>query len=49
MKEHNEWDQTANADTVEGPIQRVMRKEIMEAFKHFIIGKDPGPFKFIQI
>ena len=31
------------ADTVEGPIQRVMREEIMEAFKLLKIVKVPGP------
>ena len=34
MNDHNEWDQIADADTVEGPIERVMGKEIMEAFKY---------------
>ena len=33
----------AYADTVEGPIQRVMREEIMEAFKHLKIGRAPRP------
>ena len=41
MNEENEWDQIA--DTVEGPIERVMRDEVMEAFKHLKIGKAPGP------
>ena len=41
VNEENEWDQIA--DTVEGPIERVMRKEIMEAFKHFMIRKAPVP------
>ena len=31
MNEENEWDQIA--DTVEGPIERVVREEIMEVFK----------------
>ena len=35
--EDNEWDQTA--DTVEGPMERVLREEIMEAFKHLKIDK----------
>ena len=30
IKERNELDQIANADTVQGPIERVMSKEIME-------------------
>ena len=32
MNEENEWDQIADDDTVEGPIERVMRKNIMGAF-----------------
>ena len=43
MNEDNEWDQLADADTVEGPIERVTREEIMEAFKHLMIEKAPGP------
>ena len=42
INEENELDQTADADTVEGLIERVMREEIMEAFKHLKIGKAPG-------
>ena len=41
MKEDNEWDKIA--DTVEGPIERVMREDIVEAFRHTKIGKAPGP------
>ena len=33
MDEENEWDQIANNNTVEGPIERAMREEIMVAFK----------------
>ena len=32
INEENEWDQLAGADTVDGPIERVMREEIMELF-----------------
>ena len=32
MTEETEWDQIADADAVEGPIERVMREEIMVAF-----------------
>ena len=39
MNEENEWDQIA--DTVVGPIVRVMREEIMEAFNYLKIGKAP--------
>ena len=42
MKEEKEWDQTADADTVEGSIERVMREEIMETCKHLKIEKAPG-------
>ena len=38
----NEWDKRADADTVEGPIERVIREEIVEAFKYLMIGKAPG-------
>ena len=43
MNEDNDWNEIADADAVEGPIERVMRKKIMEAFKHLKIGKAPGP------
>ena len=43
MNEENESDQIPDADTGEGPIERVMREEIMEAFKYLMIGKVPGP------
>ena len=41
MNKENEWDQIA--DTVEGPIEREMREEIIEAFKYLKIGKVTGP------
>ena len=43
MNEDNEYGQIAVADTVEGPIEKVMREEIMEAFNYLKIGKAPGP------
>ena len=43
MNEENEWDQIADADTVQGPIERVMRDEIMDLFKHLKIGMAAGP------
>ena len=43
MNEENEWDQIEDADTVQGPIERVMREEIMEACKYLKILKAPGP------
>ena len=33
MNEENECDQIADEDTVPGTIERVLREEIMEAFK----------------
>ena len=33
MNEENEWDQMADTNAVEGPIERVMREDIIEAFK----------------
>ena len=44
--EENEWDQIADADTVEGPIVIVTSEEIVEAFKHLKIGKAPWPSEF---
>ena len=38
MNEKNEWHQIADAYTVEGPIERVLREEIMEEFIHLNIG-----------
>ena len=43
MNEENELDQIADADAVDGPIERVMRDEIMEEFTYLTIGKVPGP------
>ena len=37
------WVKKKDADTIEGPIERVMREEIMEAFKYLKIRKAPGP------
>ena len=43
MNEENEWDKITDADAVEGPIERVMKEEIVEAFKYLKIGKAPVP------
>ena len=43
MNEKNKWDKFADADVVEGPIERVMREEIIEAVKYLKIGMAPGP------
>ena len=42
MNDENEWDKVVDTDAVEGPIERVMREEIMKAFKYLKIGKAPG-------
>ena len=41
-KTMNEFDHFADANTVDGPIERVMSAEIMETFKYLVIGKAPG-------
>ena len=38
-----ECDQIADAETVEGPIERVMIERIMEVFKRLKIGMVPRP------
>ena len=38
----NEWDRIEDADTVPGPIERAMREEMMEAFKHLRTGRAAG-------
>ena len=41
MNQKNVRDQIADADTAEGPIERVMREEIVATFKHLKIRKAP--------
>ena len=48
MTEGNGWDQIADTDTVDGPIERLMREEMMEAFKHLKIGRLLGNPKLMQ-
>ena len=48
MNDENERDQIEDAYTEDGPIERVMREEIMEAFKYFPIRKAPGQQRFMQ-
>ena len=43
MNDENEYDKIADADTVKEPIERVVREDMMEAFKYLVIGKAPGP------
>ena len=45
MNEENEWDQIVDANAVEGPIESVMREDIMEAWKYLKIGMAPGPIE----
>ena len=42
INEDNEWDQIADADVVQGPIERVLSEEVMEAINHLKIGKASG-------
>ena len=42
MIEEKEWDQIEETDTVEGPIERVMREEVMDAFRHWKIERAAG-------
>ena len=42
MNEENEWGQIADADAVQGPIERVLREWIMEAFMHLSTAMDSG-------
>ena len=46
MNEEKELDQIADADTAEEPIGRVMREDILHAFKHLKTGKTPGPIEY---
>ena len=39
----NEWDHTVEADMVEGPIEGVTDKEVMEAMNKMKLGKAAGP------
>ena len=33
MNEENEWNQTVEADLVEGPVERVSREEVVKAIR----------------
>ena len=39
----NEWDQMAEADMVEGPVEGVTHKELMKAINKMKLGKAAGP------
>ena len=43
MNVKNEWDQMANADMVEGPVEEVTYEEVMEAMNKMKLGKAAGP------
>ena len=39
----NEWDETAEADMVEGPVEGVTYEEVMKAMNRMKLGKAAGP------
>ena len=43
MNEENEWDQSVEADLVEGPVEKVSREEVVKAMKEMKRGKAAGP------
>ena len=43
LNEKNELDEIADTDSVEGSIERMLREDIMEAFKYLTIGQASGP------
>ena len=43
MNVENEWDQMVEADMVEGPVEEVTDKEVMEAMNKMKLGKAAGP------
>ena len=43
MNEENEWDHMAETDVVEGPVEKVVRDEIVEAMQKTKSGKATGP------
>ena len=43
MNEENEWDQMAETDLVEGPVEKVVRNEIEETIQSMKSGKATGP------
>ena len=45
MNEENEWDLMVETDAVEGPVEKVARKEIVEAMQKMKSGKAIGPSK----
>ena len=47
--EENEWCHIADADTVDGPIERVVSVEIMKSFSYLIIKEVPEPSEYYAI
>ena len=45
MNVENEWDQTAKADMVEGPVEEVTYEEVMEAMNKMKLEKQLAPLK----
>ena len=43
MNEENEWDQIADAYTVDVPFESLMKEESMDSFKHLYFGTTPEP------
>ena len=43
LNAENEWDQMAEADMVEGPVEGVTYKEVMKAMNKMKLGKAAGP------
>ena len=43
MNVENEWDQMAEADMVEGPVEGVTYEEVMKAMNNMKLGKAAGP------
>ena len=44
MNEENEWDRMVETDVVEGPVEKVVRNEIVEAIQSMKSGKATGTF-----
>ena len=43
MNEENEWDHMVETDVVKGPVEKVVRNEIVEAIQSMKSGKATGP------
>ena len=43
MNEENEWDHMVETDLVEGPVEKVVHNEIVEAIQSMKLGKVTGP------